>query len=198
MKLIEAIRLACEFLNFDDCIAEIDEYIDQAYSDQFAFSSAVQKKMAKFLTLGNVVASRIADEYIPLIKSETKKTDSDKKVLYTNFLSMPIEIMSAFQKSRGKVVKPYMSSNACYLNAENEEYVINYRCLPNTMVDFADEIDLPFFLLKKTFAYALASDMCLTQNNFEESDMWNKRFEQAIKSNLKHFAPRYFKSRRLV
>ena len=177
MKTKELVKQVATFLQNGDILeADLDKFD--------GLGESLQKDINLIVSCLNETLSDIATEYINL--TNTEKIEVKNGVFDTKNLSKKLH------KAKKLGNNQKFSIVADTLFADDGTYDFVYDYLPDEVDldgEFFDFVGLP----KYAIAYSVCSEYCLILGSFSESEMWESRFENLMKSctsNLKVFAPK--------
>ncbi len=189
MTIKSILKTACLFLNKEELCDKID--ID----DMSILSDSEKEQILFLLKCLNLVYQEIATDYFPLLNKEVITT-TDGKVLFSNLQKEFLEVIS-LKDCNGQKVR--FRSFPSYLETAAEKVEIVYKYLPSdlesltsTMETFSNKVS------EKTFAFGVAMEYSFINGLYEDAQIWEKRFKDALfirsckKSNIKLPVRRWF------
>lgn len=168
MSIKDIIILACSFTE--------NEELKEALSSNTASLDEKQADLVNmFVECFNLIANEIASDYIPHYERETYVTD-DFKINYSSFSSVPLKIVSVVDKNGHKVRFKAFDD---YLMALASEVTVTYLSQPEEK-GLNDSV--ASVIPMRIYAYGMAREYYLMQTLYEEADIWQERFIQALQS----------------
>ena len=164
-------------MEINDVIKEVANMLQlsNVYSANFdadSFDTQTQKDINLIVSCINEVLCDIATDHLPLKKTETISVSGGVYQLSN--------LSNTFHKLiEAKTNKPYkVELENLYI--ENGTYEITYSFLPD-IYEFGDTIEnFDTRLTMYALCFGVAAEYCLISGNYNESEMWNSRFESAM------------------
>lgn len=164
-------------MEINDVIKEVANMLQlsNVYSANFdadSFDTQTQKDINLIVSCINEVLCDIATDHLPLKKTET--------ILVSGGVYQLSNLSNTFHKLiEVKTNKPY-NVELENLYIENGTYEITYSFLPD-IYEFGDTIEnFDTRLTMYALCFGVAAEYCLISGNYNESEMWNSRFESAM------------------
>lgn len=178
MKVLDVLEAASTYLNLRD---DFDYYFNEDNST--APSQAIQDEFAVLLKAFNFMVKKIASEFVVLKYSEDVEFVSDSFSI------------SSLTKDVGRILsvkvlnksKKFWIENGYIKTNFSGQATVKYSYLPQ---DFASNADFNIFsgyLGITTLALGVLCEYFLIKNNFDAHSVWNQKFEESLKSNLREF-----------
>ena len=165
MLVKDIIILACDFTENQDLGKALEENSSLTDEQTLLCDSLVK--------CFNLVNSEIASDYTPLLKNEDLKT-KDFKVNFSDFTFVPSQIYAVKDKNgrkvRFKVFDNYLIAFASTIN-------VTYTSLPD---DMALTSEFTTTLPERIYAYGVAREYYFLQSLFDDADIWEERFKDAL------------------
>ena len=164
MLVKDIIKIACSFTDNNELASALDG--NSLTQDQTLIRDCL-------VNCFNLVNNEIASEYLPYLKSETIETDNFK-INFTSFSEKLREIIS-IKDSYGNNVKYKVFES--YVMVFFFYVTICYSFLPSSLSISSQFSSL---LPERVFAYGIAREYYLGQALFDDADIWEKRFKNAL------------------
>ena len=172
MSVKDIIKLACVFLNKQELIETnvFDETLREPTEEE-------QKEVEMLLRCLNLIVGEISCDYLPLINQENV-TVSNKTIEFPTLSLTLLEVLSVRDKF-GKLVKFKLFPNRIEL--PNGEYLVEYSYIPDSLT--LDDQMYSFYgkVPDRVFAYGIAMEYSLLSSLFDEMEIWQTRFRDALK-----------------
>lgn len=186
----DILKLSSTFLHLDDTLAFLTS------SENVEPNENVKNQINQLIVFTNYIIREITKDYYPLYFKETISSDQDGKIFYNKLSKTAIRI---------KDVKNFLDLSCHfeiypeYLKLENAntEYKIFYSYVPNTIKTIEDEAELPFGVDYFIVCYGVASEFALSCGLYDEAEMWESKFKNALRSLKSQIGERRFFARRL-
>lgn len=174
MKVYEILKLVCDFT--DNCsIAEKLESLAGTDTNLQSIFSQEEQDFVKMLTdCYCLIEDEIASAYLPLLRQEICKP-KDFKLNYVDFEKRPLEIYSVKDRyGRNVRYKKFPT----YILIFASQATITYSYVPDKLA-FDDEVQIN--LPARVLAYGTTREYYLRQGFYDEADVWEGRFKDALK-----------------
>ncbi len=169
MQIKEVIKIAALMLNRK----EIIDYVD---GDTENVGVEVVNLVDIMTGLTNLVINELACSYIPMMKSDTLKTEKGK-IYYDKLSEKVIKICSVFSDS-GKLIE--FTQTPEYLAVDSSIVTVNYEYSPHNY-SFDEEIGYTERdISSRVLAYGLMAELALCEGRFEEGVAQQKRFVDCV------------------
>lgn len=186
----DILKLASTFLHLDDAV----EFLSSSESQEP--SAEVKNQINQLIIFTNYIIREITKDYFPLYYKETISSDQDGKIYFNKLSKTAIRI---------KDVKNFLDLSCHYeiypeylkLENANTEYKIFYSYVPKQIKSINDEAELPFGVDYFIVCYGVACEFALSCGLYEESEMWESKFINSLKSLKNQIGERRFFARRL-
>lgn len=186
----EILKLTSTFLGLD----KTTEYLA---SDQTREpDDETKQQINQLLIFMNYVLREITKNYFPLSQKETISSDQEGKIYFSKLKRTATQI---------KDVKNFLDLSCHFeifpeflkVDNPNTEYKVSYSFAPKTVQSINDEVELPFGVDYFVVCFGIASEFALLKGLYEESQMWESKFNSELKSLKSRTGERRFFSRRL-
>ena len=171
MEIKNILKLTCLFLGKENLenITELD--------GSETSTSAQQKELNFLLRCLNLTYSEIASDYIPLLKTE-KVLTTDGKIVFSNLSKNLCEVKSLKDENGFKVnYKLYPD----YILADGKNFEITYSYLPEALSSISSTLEnFSKKVSEKILAYGTAMEYCFISGLYDDAQIWEKRFKDAI------------------
>lgn len=167
MLVKDIIILACDFTENQD--------LGKALEENSTLTDEQTKLCDSLVKCFNLVNSEIASDFVPLLKNDELKT-KDFRVNFSEFTFVPSQIYSVKDKG-GRNVKFKVFDN--YLIAFANMVNVAYTTLPG---DMALTSEFTTTLPERIYAYGVAREFYFLQSLFDDADIWEARFKDALQS----------------
>ena len=178
VKVVDVLKIASLFLNLEK---EFEPYFERILAGEtnFTENSETIEEMKLCLKCFNLVYQEIANDYFPL-KVEEKVTPNDFKVYFKDFSHKAKDIYSIFECETRRRLKYKEMLDYIFVGTNNKVKVV-YSKQPSEFM-FADLFeDFNGRISAKCLALGVASEYCFIKNFFDEAQVWEQRFKNALK-----------------
>lgn len=166
MKLNEAIKISCDFLELTDIKSKIE-------AEEVGDEDEVQ--IQKLLNCANLAYEEIVTEYLPILNTETIKAQ-DGKILFSQLSKPTCGIVSVLDDS-GNDIKYQLSADHISLSCDSAQ--ITYQIVPEALA-LGAEIRVLF--PERLLAYGIAREYLFMQDQSDAALVYEKRFKDALTS----------------
>lgn len=170
MKVIDVIALAAQNIGRED--------LKQAL-DAETVSAETQQELDSLLRCYNFVENEIALEYFPLVAEETFVCN-DGQLRYTLFTHAPVNVRKAADGAgrnlEFRIFPAYLS-----LPEGAGGVKITYEYAPEKK-NFEDDGAFSGKVSERLMSYGVASEFLLTAARYSESDVWQQRYQDALRA----------------
>ena len=188
MTIKNILKIACLFLGKEN-IANVLNLED------FSLASDGEKSEVQFLiSCLNLVQQEIATDYIPLNIRENVLPE-DGKILIKSLSKKLLEVISIKDRNGYKLKYKNFPN---HLEVDGVSSEIFYRYQPDEISSLEDELEnFSNKVTEKIFAFGVAMEYCFIQGLYDDAQIWEKRFKDALliraskKSNMKLPARRW-------
>lgn len=122
----------------------------------------------------NLVYTEIACDYIPMTEEEMAESKGGK-IEYASFKKIPLNIISV--ESGG--VRQKFSLRPSFFTAPEGEVKVVYSYIPAEL-GLDDSVGFGSRISPAVFAYGTAAEYALINSEFDESQMWDKRYRDGL------------------
>ncbi len=198
MQLKEIIKNACLMLGKGEVINYLDGKVnndyDGGYEDEYypdygdgefgeSTSSSVGTDTLEtvnlMVNLANLVINELACTYIPLIVQE-QMPFADGKAFYKDFKHKAVKILGVYTLSGNAVDFNVKTEYLLVSSKPNEMLTVEYQYAPNNY-GLTDEIGYAEKdVSARVIAYGVASEVCISEGNFDQAVMHHKRYVDEI------------------
>lgn len=165
MLVKDIIKLACDFTG--------NENIAQKIEQSSSLESSEQETVDGLVKCFNLVNNEIASEFVPIKKIEQFEV-SNGKILLTQFSTKPYKILYI---KNGLGRKMHFKQFEDYLVVFCKKAIVCYTTLPSAL-SINDQIDS--FLPERVYAYGVAREFLFLQSRFDDADIFEERFKNAL------------------
>lgn len=170
-----------EIVNRDDLLLAIKK----ATSIEEIENENIKSDILKLISYFNFIINDIFENYFNLNTTETIASDENNRIYYSNLKFKPSKIISVKTPENTQTIFTIYSTFIS-TNSPNLEYKVEYNYIPDDILDFNVEIELPINLNTKTICYGIASEFLASKDQFEKSEFWkNKYLFEIFKSKIK-------------
>ena len=138
-----------------------------------------QKELACLLRGYNFVENEIALEYFPL-KAEESFPCAGGNLAYTHFAHAPVNVHKVTDKA-GREVDFKLFPAYLSLPDGTDEAMVLYSYAPEKK-DFGDESAFSGRISARLMSYGVASEFLLANARYTESDLFQKRYQDALRA----------------
>lgn len=175
MKVRDIIRLADAMLGTD-----IDQrvFVKEQMDDELFDAVKSDRTLQKLVGCVNLALCELAEEYLPLTARQT--VTAGGIVPYADFERSPVQILSARQ---GGNVRYVYRPDGVEFEAEGDVEV-EYTYRPGER-GFLDEVETGGGQIGvRTLAYAVCAEYCLQNGDYDEAQVWDKRYKDNLLNAL--------------
>ena len=175
MKVRDIIRLADAMLGTD-----IDQrvFVKEETDDELFDALQSDKALQKLVGCVNLSLCELAEEYLPLTARQSVAAGGT--VPYASFAHSPVQILSA--KQGGNVRYVYRPDGVEFETEGEVEVEYTYR--PDER-GFLDEVETGSgHIGVRTLAYAACAEYCLQNGDYDEAQVWDKRYKDNLLNAL--------------
>lgn len=203
MKVIDIINLVAKLVDEIDVKNCVDYCLKNnlSLSELFSLSNDDTQQLAflnenskttlnTMLDAVNITQTLIATEYKPVFKTEQINIQNNE-FLIENLSQQLFKVKEITLNNKKQ--KFVITDNK--ISVENGNALITYSYIPS-QVCFEDTIKNFNGVSIITMAYLVCAQYCLIKCSFEESSMWQQKFEQALLNNFKPINNISIKTRR--
>ena len=182
MTIKNILKIACLFLGKENIVNVLN-------LEDYETASDSEKSEVQFLiSCLNLVYEEVATDYIPLYVRENVSLD-DNKILIKSLSKKLLEVISIKDRNGYKVKYKNFPN---HLEVDGVASEILYRYQPDEISKIDDEIEcFSNKITEKVFAFGVAMEYCFIQGLYDDAQIWEKRFKDALlvraskKSNMK-------------
>lgn len=164
MKLNEALKISCDFLELNELKDKIGA---ESVDDQ---SSAL---ISKLVSCANLTYEEIVTEYLPILCTQSLQT-SNGKILFSS-LSKPICGIVSVKDNIGNDIKYQLSAD--HISLEDGKVEITYQTIPESL-SLGSVVSVIF--PERLLAYGIAREYLFLQDQSEAALAYEKRFKDAL------------------
>lgn len=183
MTVKEVLKMSATTLDF---LQEYEEGLTGA-------SLEGQEKVNLLLHAFNLVENELALNYFPLTYEEVWETGVGT-ILFSKFQKKVIRILKV-QDALGNDVD--FSLFPTYLKTQPGKVVVRYNYQPKEK-KITDSCEFELYVSARLMSYGINSAFCLASGLFEEANVWEKKYKQAIESAYKSAPCKRIRARRWV
>ena len=171
MTIKSILKIAGLFLNKNDMISALDlENISSA-------SQSVQDEINFLVKCLNLAYQEVASDYIPLLYKE-KVTLTDGKLNFSGLTKTIVDVVSLKDKNGFRV--KYQSFPS-YLQTNENEVEITYKYQPEDLTSLSSTIEsFAGRVSEKLLAFGTLMEYCFILGLYEDAEIWEKRFKDAL------------------
>jgi len=147
---------------------EVGAYLDSANPEGQLITETLLK-------IFNIVENELALDYLPLIAEDVVSTTTGQ-VDFSKLSKAAVRILSVKDED-GKSVKYDLFTQ--YLVAQPGELKIRYTYTP-TIKGFYQETDYKLYASSRMIAYGMVAQYYYVNGMFDEGEIWNKKYREAI------------------
>ena len=139
----------------------------------------------------NVVENELALDYLPLCAEDTLASPTGR-VLFSQLTYPAVRVISVKDES-GNRVKFRLFPDCIKTQPGRIQVAYTYTPKEKTVKDSSD------FVLqtsKRLFSYGMASEYCLAAGLYEEAEIWDKKYKDAVEAAYRVSPSKVLKSRR--
>lgn len=187
MNVYEPILYACIYLGLTNEILELEKIKADSETCNHPLNngnievqqlSEEQKTLFFMLQHACFAVEEMACDYLPLFHNQTIFSDGDCQILFSAF-DKPIRGIKHVKHGGTKCTfNDYVTF--LKVGCKNEPYEIEYAYYPAMPTSFVQEFETHPIVSARILAYKIASDYCLSKSLFDESVMWDKRYNESM------------------
>lgn len=171
MNIKNVIKTACLFLGKEDLENTV------ALGGQTAESASDIKELNMLLRCFNLVYSEIANDYVSLLHTEDITTDNGK-IDYSNLSKNLLEVKSLTDQNGYRVNYVLYPG---HILTKVDKVIITYSYEPDALKSYEDEIlEFSKKVCERTLAYGVAMEYCFISGLYDDAQIWEKRFKDAL------------------
>lgn len=182
MTIKNILKIACLFLGKENIINALNlENMESALEGE-------KNEIQFLISCLNLVCEEIATDYIPLNMRE-KISLEDGKLLISSLSKKLLEVISIKDKNGYKVKYKNFPN---YLEIDGDAAEILYRYRPDEITKIDDSLEnFSNKVSEKIIAFGVAMEYCFIQGLYDDAQIWEKRFKDALlvraskKANMK-------------
>ena len=169
MLVKDIIKTTSSMLNREDVLDYLNDKTQDVGQDTLPTINLL-------VNLLNLVVSELAGTFIPMIKSEEIKVNSNK-IYYSDLEEKCIKVLCVYD-DKGNKLDFEQSVEFIYVNADCA--VVEYEFVPPNY-DLESQIGYKESdITSSALSYGLASEYCICKGSFEEAVMWHERYVNSI------------------
>lgn len=165
MLVKDIISLACDFTEHEEIATKIKN--EQTLTEE---ETLVEESLVNCL---NLVRDEIALSAVPLVMSKEVKTE-DFKIEYSSLTGKVLDIVNVTD-TKGRSVKYKKFDN--YLLAFASNVIVTYKAQPEKLTYQSEFVSV---LPERVYAYGVAREFYFLRSLFDDADIWQARFEDAL------------------
>jgi len=170
MTVKDIILTSATFLGREDIIS----YLNGDEVSQVSLN--IEKEISILVRLLNIVVSEIATDFVPIKTIETARSNNGQ-ILFSSLLETPLDILNVYDVYSNKI---NFSLTPLYIKTKPESVKVEYTYIPQPL-----SLTSPFpysekQLPSRVFAYGVAYNTCLFEGKFDEADLWEKKYREAL------------------
>lgn len=174
--LNDLLMIVATYLGLDD----VNSYIDAVNSEEEA---TAPQSLNLLINLANLTIGRITRDYMPLYTEEIISSDSNCQINFSAFSKALVQIKAV------STLDGIHSTFRCFpsfikVGYPSRQYLVKYSYAPEELEDLEDAIEKPYNLATETIAYGVCFEYCLVNELYQEADMWEERFKEAIMKDI--------------
>lgn len=170
MKVKEVILLAATLLG---CEEEVRYYIEDEDEEY-------EQKAQMLLHCLHLVENELALDYFPLVTEQEISTQTGK-ILFSNLSKDIVRIIKVVDEDGNSIAYQLFPS---YLMTQRGNVKIVYSYTPSQK-DWDEKLDLALYVSQRMLAYGLAAEYCTAMGRFEEANIWDEKYKDAIEAAYK-------------
>ena len=174
MQLKEIIKNASLMLGKLDVV----KYLENEKNDTIGADTLETVNL--MVNLANLVINELACTFVPLV-AEEQMFFSNQKAYYKNFKKKVVKILGVYDLS-GKAVDFSDKTEYVLINSDLNNYslVVEYQYAPNNY-GLTDQVGYNEKQISaRIMAYGLASEVCISEGDFDQAVMHHKRYVDEI------------------
>ncbi len=167
MTVEDIIKLVCEFVG--------EREIYEKLSSDENLSEREQEKVDLMTRCFNLVNQEIASDYLPLLTKE--EVDCADNILNLSVLSKNAIQIHGIKNRFG--INLRFKAFPTYVEASGVPKTVTYSYFPSEL-SLSDEVEMPFGLSARVYAYGVASEYLLIDGVSEDAEIWENRYKQSL------------------
>lgn len=184
----EILKLSATFLGLYDVVAYLNNPTQNMSED-------TKKQLDELLIYMNYILREVTKEYYPLSCEEEIYSNSQCEILFSNFSKNIISIKSVLNDNNFATYNIYPTY--IKVGKPNTKYKVSFNYVLDSVKSFDSEVVLPLGLEPFIISYGIASEYATSKLQYDEANMWESKFKNALQSLKFRVIERKFNSRRL-
>jgi len=123
----------------------------------------------------NLVENELALDYLPLVAEEEKQSTTGK-IIYSSFKNSIVRIIRVTDENGNSVAYQVFPD---HLMTQAGKVNITYSYTP-TAKTIEDESDFKLYVSARMFEYGILAEYCAAVGRFEEANMWDEKYKDAV------------------
>ncbi len=179
MKVKDCLLLSAELLGLNDAITDLNSGISTSEETQ------------RLLRCFQLVQSELALDYLPLFAEDEVETETGA-VFFSELTYPPVRILKITDNVGGELDFTLFPE---YVKTAVGKVKVRYTYAP-TEKTLDDECDFALGVSARLVAYGVASEYALAVGLYEEANVWEKKYKDAISAAYRLKRAKPIKSRR--
>lgn len=185
----DILLLSATMLGLDDVIMHLSQPEPADADDE------VKTKENELIAYLNYVVSQIVKEFMPLSNCEKVCSDSSCQIMYDKLSKQAVSIRMV--SLYGRQVTFNLYPEYLKVGRPNQEYEVFYNYVPEKVKDLTDNLELPLGLSEFVICYGIASEYALSKLLYDEANMWQDKYKNALENLTCRSKERRFYARKL-
>lgn len=183
MTVKDVVLLAAKLLGCEDDVRYYIEDEDEEYA----------QKAEMLLYCFHLVENELAVDYFPLMAEQEINTQTGK-IAFSNFPNVIARIIKVTDKNGNSIAYQLFPD---YLMTQTGKVKVLYSYTPAEK-SWDENIDFTLYVSGRLFAYGIAAEYCTVLGRFEEANVWDEKYKDAIESAYRAQSGGKLPSRRWV
>lgn len=176
-----------EIMKTTAILLQMDSLLSSNYFTNGTTSTQEQATQVTALTTCfNLVNNIIATEYMPLL-AEAACTVTDGRINYSDITTEHnIFNIKKVRSTDGDTLT--FSCFPTYLKTQGKKVIVTYAYYPKTLIPTDEANTFGIQLSSRVYSYGMACEYCFMNGLYDEANMWDKRFKDALKGAIRRLA----------
>ena len=186
----DIIKLSATFLGLSDVVDYLKDTNTSANQETL-------EKLDDLILFANYVIREITKSYFPLSHTEQVTSNESCEIEFSKLSKSAIAIKS-IKNTLNQCVTFNLYPSFIKVGFPERKYTVTYNYVPNKIQSLDDTLNLPLGLGIEVISYGVASEYALSRLLYDEADMWESKFKNALENIKSKHGDRRFYSRRLI
>lgn len=184
----EILKLSATFLGLYDVVSFLNNPSTNINED-------IRNQLDELLVYMNYILREVTKEYYPLSYEEDIYSNEQCEISFQSFSKNIISIKEVINENNNVTYNIYPTY--IKVGKPNTKYLISYNYVLDSVKDINSELILPLGLEPFIICYGIASEYATSKLQYDEANMWESKFKNALQSLKFKVIERKFNSRKL-